>query len=247
MNRQKGYRNAVPPRDVTGEAFELDDAAVPTPAIAGAVAPADSAGIPFPAVDGMEFPAVAEDLYSADDAGGLPPAVCVSELLRPAAGVGPLSDVEAMPSVELWGPVGPSGSHASRGDSEDGSPSDIVIESEPMVCPGVGGLAGLPSAGRPDRSTGEPSDRDEDTPPELFTRKTRTATGQWRGDCFVGVVGSAALWFLTGWARAVEFMIDTGCQVTILATSVFEKMCASDPRVRSRLHPCGRRLVSADI
>ena len=41
----------------------------------------------------------------------------------------------------------------------------------------------------------------------------------------VGVVGSAAPWFLTGWTNdvEVEFMIDTGCQVTILATSVFEK------------------------
>ena len=40
----------------------------------------------------------------------------------------------------------------------------------------------------------------------------------------VGVVGSAAPWFLTGWTNdvEVEFMIDTGCQVTILATSVFE-------------------------
>ena len=41
-------------------------------------------------------------------------------------------------------------------------------------------------------------------------------------------------------------MINTGCQVTILATSVFERMCVSDPRVRSRLRPCGRQLVSAD-
>ena len=39
----------------------------------------------------------------------------------------------------------------------------------------------------------------------------------------VGVVGSAAPWFLTGWTNdvEVEFMIDTDCQVTILATSVF--------------------------
>ena len=38
----------------------------------------------------------------------------------------------------------------------------------------------------------------------------------------VGVVGSAAPWFLTGWTNdvEVELMIDTGCQVTILATSV---------------------------
>ena len=56
----------------------------------------------------------------------------------------------------------------------------------------------------------------------------------------VGAVGSAAPWFLTGWTNEVEveFMIDTGCQVTILATSVFEKMCMADPQVRSRIRPC---------
>ena len=70
-----------------------------------------------------------------------------------------------------------------------------------------------------------------------------------KGDAIVvGAVGSAAPWFLTGWTNdvEVEFMIDTGCQVTILATSVFERMCAADPQVRSRIRPCARRLVSAD-
>ena len=64
----------------------------------------------------------------------------------------------------------------------------------------------------------------------------------------VGVVGSAAPWFLMGWTNdvEVEFMIDTGCQVTILATSVFEKMCKIHPQVKSGLIPCTRRLVSAD-
>ena len=64
----------------------------------------------------------------------------------------------------------------------------------------------------------------------------------------VGAVGSAAPWFLTGWTNdvEVEFMIDTGCQATILATSVFEKMCTGHPQVRSRIRPCMRRLVSAD-
>ena len=64
----------------------------------------------------------------------------------------------------------------------------------------------------------------------------------------MGAVGLAAPWFQTGWAEEVEieFMIDTGCQVTILATSVFDRMCTSDPHVRSRLRLCGRRLVSAD-
>ena len=44
----------------------------------------------------------------------------------------------------------------------------------------------------------------------------------------------------------MEFMIDTGYQVTILATSVFERVCASDPRIRSQLHPCRCWLISAD-
>ena len=59
----------------------------------------------------------------------------------------------------------------------------------------------------------------------------------------VGAVGSAAPWFLPRWAEGVEVdsMIDMGCQ-----RKVFERMCVSDPRVLSRLCPCGRRLVSAD-
>ena len=64
----------------------------------------------------------------------------------------------------------------------------------------------------------------------------------------VGAVGWAAPWFLTGWAEdtEVEFIIDTGCQVTILATSVFDRMCVSAPLMCFRQLPCGRRLVSAD-
>ena len=64
----------------------------------------------------------------------------------------------------------------------------------------------------------------------------------------VGVVGSAAPWYLTGWTNdvEVEFMIDTGCQVTILATSVFDKICDIHPEVNLGLVPCTQRLVSAD-
>ena len=43
-----------------------------TPAIAGAASPAVFAGAGRPAVAGMEFPAVAEDVSLADDAGGCP-------------------------------------------------------------------------------------------------------------------------------------------------------------------------------
>ena len=61
----------------------------------------------------------------------------------------------------------------------------------------------------------------------------------------MGAVGSAAPWFLTGWAHEVEveFMMTL---VAILATTVFKRMCTADPMVRSRLQPCRRRLVSAD-
>ena len=64
----------------------------------------------------------------------------------------------------------------------------------------------------------------------------------------VGTIGSVAPWFLTGWAHDVEieFMIDTGCQVTILSTTVFQRMCVAKPEVHSALQICRRRLVSAD-
>ena len=64
----------------------------------------------------------------------------------------------------------------------------------------------------------------------------------------VGVVGSAAPWYLTGWINdvEVEFMIDTGYQVTILATSVFDKICDIHPEVNLGLIPCTQQLVSAD-
>ena len=38
-------------------------------------------------------------------------------------------------------------------------------------------------------------------------------------------------------------MIDTGCQVTILSTTVFEHMCVVDSTVHSELRPCCRRLA----
>ena len=64
----------------------------------------------------------------------------------------------------------------------------------------------------------------------------------------VGTVRSAAPWYLTGWANdvEVEFMIDTGCQVTILATFVYEKMCEIHPEVELELTTCALRLVSAE-
>ena len=68
------------------------------------------------------------------------------------------------------------------------------------------------------------------------------------GDALKVALLVPAPWFLTGWAEGteVEFMIDTGCQVTILATSVFERVSAIDPLIGSQILPCSRRLVSAD-
>ena len=90
----------------------------------------------------------------ADDVGGLPSAVRISEPLRAAAGADPLIDVR--------GPAEPSGFRASRGSDEDGSPFGIVIEPEQIVCPGAGGIADPPPAGWPARSTREPGNLDDD-------------------------------------------------------------------------------------
>ena len=77
------------------------------------------------------------------------------------------------------------------------------------------------------------------------TAGSRSETGE---AIVVGAIGSAAPWFLTGWTHDVEieFMIDTGCQMTILSMTVFERMCTLDPKVRSELRPCRRWLASVD-
>ena len=103
-----------------------------------------------------------------------------------------------------------------------------------VICT-VGGFADPPSASQPMQNTGEPRDLENDRlgrrdgmdiPPDIRTEGQESP--QDSGETIVvGAVGSAAPWFLTGWAEGVEvdFMIDTGCQVTILGTSVFERMC----------------------
>ena len=136
----------------------------------------------------------------------------------------------------------------------DGSVAGISVL-DPLEPSGVGMRAETVSAYLPgvhpedSRDGGGPRDHRgiDNTLPDLMKEVERSQLED--GDAIVvGAVGSAAPWFLTGSANdiEVEFMIDTGCQVTILATSVFKRMCAADPQVRSRLRPCGRRLVSAD-
>ena len=112
---------------------------------------------------------------------------------------------------------------------------------------GEGLLTGTDTASRP-QPTGLPGVAPEPQQAEDSTRKDPPETTGPRPESgeaiVVGAIGSAAPWFLTGWVHEVE--IDTGCQVTILFTTVFERMCIVDPTVRSELRPCRRRLVSAD-
>ena len=116
---------------------------------------------------------------------------------------------------------------------------------------GEGLLSGTDTVSRPlpvDLPGVAPESRQPEDPPWMDQQET-TETRPESGEAIVvGAIGSAAPWFLTGWAHEVEieFMIDTGCQITILSTTVFKRMCTVDPAVRSALRPCLRQLVSAD-
>ena len=103
------------------------------PAVAGGASPAVFARASAPAdLAGTMFPVVAGDLSLADDAGGLPSAVRVSELLWAASEADPLIDAEEA---------------CTRTNSVSGC---------------GGGIADLPPAGQPMQSIGEPQDLDND-------------------------------------------------------------------------------------
>ena len=174
----------------------------------------------------MEFLAVAEDLSLANDAGGSPSVIRASKPLRAV----PMMDVG---SVDGRRPAGLSDSDDRRTSEGGSSPVDIVTVPEPIEHSAVGGgIAAPPSTGQPLENSGESGDwqngrqsHTDDSNAPLDVGTGGKESPQDIGEAIVvGVVGSAAPWFLTGWAdgEEVEFMIDTGCQVTILATSVFE-------------------------
>ena len=105
-----------------------------------------------------------------------------------------------------------------------------VSHSEPLVSDAI----------TENRKSEERSERSEQTrqnsagTEQLEYTESRPDSGE---AIVVGAIGLAAPWFLTGWAHDVEieFMIDTGCQVTILSATVFKFV-----------QVCRRRLVSAD-
>ena len=115
-NGPESYRDYVTPRNVTGEVFRLSDVAVLTPA-------------------------VAEDFSLADDAGGSPSVIRVSEPLQAVVGAVPLIDVGKASSVVGRRPAEPSDSDALR-DSEDGrSPVEIIAIPKLIEHLAVGGIA----------------------------------------------------------------------------------------------------------
>ena len=134
----------------------------------------------------------------------------------------------------------PAPSELAEQPRSDGPPlwgEGLSPGTDTVSCPLPVGLPGV--APEPQQSK-DPARMDQQE-----TTGTRPESGE---AIVVGAIGSAAPWFLTGWAHEVEieFMIDTGRQVTILSTTVFERMCIVDPTVRSALRPCCRRLASAD-
>ena len=245
--------NCIPPREMHEGVFGLSDAVVSTTTMPGSASPADFAGADVPAVAGKKFSAVTEVYSSADDDEGAPLVIRSSKQWHAVVGVGPVR-----PGEECRSPVDLVIEHSVVWMPNEVGCSyvDSVAVPEPMEHSGVRGTADSPCTGQlmkhSDTSGDWENGRQNQTGDGNTPRDIRMEDQQISPDdgeaIDVGAIGSAAPWFLTGWAAEVEieFMIDMGCQVTILATSVFERMCASDPRMRSRLRLCGRQLVSAD-
>ena len=103
---------------------------------------------------------------------------------------------------------------------------------KPLKHSGMSETADPPSASPPrihsdvseDGRNGQPNHMSEEVTLRDIRCEDKRPTPEEGEAIVVGAVGSAAPWFLMGWAEEVEieFMIDTGCHVTILATSVFE-------------------------
>ena len=212
--------NCVPPREMLRGVFGRTDAVILTTAVTGVHSSADDdEGAPLVIRASKQWHAVVE--------------VC---LVRPGEECcSPVDFVTVPEPIE----------HSVDGvTNEVGSSSvDSVAVPYPIEHSGLRRTADTPSTGPPMKHSETSGDGkngrqnhagDGNSPLDARTGDQRISPG---GEevIVVGAVGSAAPWFLTGWAAEVEieFMIDTGCQVTILATSVYERMCTSDPHVRS--------------
>ena len=201
------------------------------PDVAGASSPAGT-GAGGPVVAGTQFLAVAEvyapfEETSGDVQGDIGRVDQISKIPDEKTGSHPLKHSDGVEGTDISKDIRKRNIPESLDGYTDPTPVQGTGDEEPI---------GYSTHSDSPNEWGEPliTDGTEDTEDE--------------DAIMVGVVGSAAPWFLTGWTNdvEVEFMIDTGCQVTILATSVFKKMCKVHPQVKDRLSPCTRRLMSAD-
>ena len=186
-------------------ASPTDLAGMAFPAIAGVASPADLAGMAFLVVAGAAPLAVVEVASSTDlmEAAGSP-SVCRSQCAYDCL----VHDDVNEPDVVVF-------------------PESIELGDTTVVIPPVVGAERSVTKdchwGRDLNWTRGRARVDVCTEEQELPKENNEAI-------VVGAAGSGAPWFLTGWAEGteVEFMINTECQVTILVTSVFERMCASD-------------------
>ena len=250
-----GSRNCVPSREIHRGVVGRNDAVVSTTAVAGAAPPAEFAGTDVLAVAGMKFPAVAEVYSSAIDDEGAPLVIRNSKQRGTVVEVDPV-----WPVGECRGLVDDMTVPEPLEHSVVGLPIEVghsyvdrVAAPNPIEHSGVRGTVDPPSASQlmlhsvvsGDWRTGRQDHPCDDRMPLNVRMEDRRSSPDDGEAIVVGAVGSAAPWFLTGWAEEVEieFMINAGCQVTILATSVFERiMCvrsASEVSTASVWMPAG--------
>ena len=207
-------------------------------------------------IAGLASMAVAKVAYSANFAGMAFPAAAGVASSAVAGVVSPTVTVAVASSTDSMVVADSSNICSSQCDNDWLVPDDYVKDSDDVVFPGSSELGdptvvippvvGIDPSVANDCSSGRDLNCVRAPASVDVFPEDQELPGENNEAIVVGAVGTGAPWFLTVWAEGteVEFRIDTGCQVTILATSVFERMCASDSWVRSRLRPCGRRLIS---
>ena len=203
--------------------------------VAGASGPAVT-GAGGPVVAGTRFLAVAEVYSLAEEVKGDPQ---MDDMQAEGRFATTEEDVGSHPlehsGIDKW-VCPPEGSTECKFIAQEEDVGSHPLEHsgvEKWVCPRDGPAEIRPldhsDIMRNSASCGEPTEREplEHSVPRVIPgqgREQSIADGPEQPEegeaIIVGAVGSAAPWFLTGWTNniEVEFMIDTGCQVKILAT-----------------------------
>ena len=223
-------------RGLAGVSSSADIAGAASPAVAEVASSADIAGAACPAVAGVASSAdIAGVASSADIAGVVSPDIARAASPAVAGVTSSAVIVEVASSIDLVRDVDSSRMYGLKCESDW-----VAVNSGVKDCDDMGEvvLSGSWAVTTMIRRECDPSSfrtpgsvavlpEDDDLPEEEHEA------------IVVRAIGTGAPWFLTGLVEGteVEFMIDTGCQVTILATSVFERMCAKDLQFGTRLQP----------